>query len=231
MLNTLLDFLFPPRCAFCKNILSSPHPVCSQCMKKLPLIGKDICRFCGRPLGEFSHDICSACRSEKIYYKNSFVPLLYKEDVRGSLLSLKYYNHPYYAKPFAFLIADRILSSEKYTAFDFITFVPQSPLSKFTRGYNQSYLIAKELSRLLKLPCVSTLERSNFGKRQAQIKSAKERKENVKKSYSAKNKTFSGKVLLVDDIYTTGATANYCSKLLLGMGFSEVYLAIAAIKE
>ena len=83
----------------------------------------------------------------------------------------------------------------------------------------------------MNIPYISTLGKNNKGQNQATIKNADLRRENVKKSYYPKGGSFSGKVLLVDDIYTTGFTANYCSKLLLQMGFSEVYLAIAAIRS
>lgn len=231
MINRILDFVFPPKCPFCREILKTSFPVCGNCMKELPFIKGNICRFCARPLPPLSYDVCPSCRSQKIYFKHSFVPLLYKDNVRHALLSLKYHNHPSYARAFAVLISDRILSSPFYTDFDYITFVPQSKHSEFSRGYNQAELLAKELSRILGIPYIKTLYRSNDGVNQAMLKTSSERKANVKKCYFPAEGSFSGKVLLTDDIYTTGSTANYNSKLLLKMGFEEVYLAVAAIND
>jgi len=179
-------------------------------------------------LGEYSYSICNSCRSHKTYFNHSFTPLIYEGAARTAVLKLKK-SHPYYAKAFAFLIAEKILTSDFYTKFDCITYVPQNSRSRRRRGYNQAELIAKELSQLLKVPCIPTLKRSNDGKMQHTL-SAAERRENVKKCYFGTELVGKGTVLLVDDIYTTGATSNYCSRLLKKMGFEKVYLAIALIR-
>ena len=229
MINKILDFFFPPKCPFCNELLTGKARVCLECMKTLPFVDSDnSCSICGRPLGEYSYFICNSCQNQKTYFSHAFIPLIYEEDAKTAILRLKR-SHPYFAKAFAYLLADKILSSDYYTKFDYITYVPQSPKSSRERGYNQAFLIAKELSSLLKVPCVSSLRRSNDGKPQHTLNAA-ERRENVKKCYFTTDKTFCGTVLLVDDIYTTGSTANYCSKLLLKMGFEKVYLAAALIR-
>lgn len=230
MMDKLLDIIFPPKCPLCKKILESSVPVCRDCFSSLPFTDEDTCSICGRPIGEFSHSICASCRSNKISFTHSFVPLIYKGKARDTLLKLKSGYHPYYKKMFAYLIADKILSSDEFVPFDCITYIPQNRASKFRRGYNQAELIAKELSKLLNTKCIKTLYRTDGGKKQATL-SAKERRENVKKCYFPLDKKFSGTVLLIDDIYTTGSTANYCSMLLKRMGFEKVYLAVAAIAE
>lgn len=229
MINKILDVFFPPKCPFCREILSSKFPVCPDCMRKLPFTDEDSqCKICGRPLEEFSYHVCTDCRSKKMYFEHSFIPLIYKDVARDAVIALKR-TKPGYSKAFAYLLADRILASSNYTKFDYITFVPQSSRTKRKRGYNQSQLIAQELSAILKIPCVPTLKRTNDGKPQHTLTAA-ERRENVRKCYFKTDKAGSGTVLLVDDIYTTGATANYCSRLLREMGFEKVYLAIALIR-
>lgn len=228
MINAVLNFFFPPKCPFCKGILTDKVPVCNNCLVDLPYLPENSCSICSIPLEEYSHPVCAHCRNEKIYFEHSFVPLIYKGKARERAISLKS-GHPYYAKGFAYLLADKILSSQYYTEFDCVTFVPQSPKGKFERGYNQAELIAKSLAKLLKVPCVSMLKRTNDGKDQHTL-SAAERKQNVRKCYFPKNKKGSGTVLLIDDIYTTGATTNYCSFLLRKMGFNRVYLAIGLIR-
>ncbi len=228
MLDTILDFFFPPVCPFCKELLEDKAPVCSNCLSTLPFVPENSCSICSKPIEEYSHHICSACRSEKIYFEHSFIPLIYKGEARECAIALKT-SHPYYAKGIAYLMADKLLASEYYTKFDCITFVPQSPKGKFNRGYNQSYLIAKELSKLLKIPCKPMLKRTNDGEDQHTLNAIK-RKANVRKCYFATNKKGNGTALLVDDIYTTGATANYCSYLLRKMGFDKVYIAVGFIR-
>ena len=145
----ILDILFPPKCPFCKEILEESLPVCHNCLEELSFIEADSqCRICGRPLGEYSYHTCGDCRDRKKYFIHSFTPLIYKDIARDGAIAFKT-SHPYYAKAFAYLLADRILSSEFYVPFDSITYVPQSRRSLKKRGYNQSKLIAQELAKIL----------------------------------------------------------------------------------
>lgn len=228
--DKLSDALFPPKCPVCHELLESKVPVCPNCIKELPFTAEDgQCKICGRPMEEFSYHTCHICRSRKMYFEHSFTPLIYKDSAKDIAIALKT-SKPGYARVFAYLLAEKILTSPYYTKFDYITFVPQNSLSERKRGYNQARLIAKELSKFLKTPCIPTLKRTNDGKPQHTL-TAVERRENVKKCYFKTDLKGKGNVLLVDDIYTTGATANYCSRLLKEMGFDKVYLAAALIRE
>ncbi len=230
MLNKILDFIFPPKCAFCGEILTDKVPVCSDCMKDLPFIDGDTCDCCGTPIDEYSYRLCNNCNSEKRYFEHSFVPLRYKDKAKSTVLLFKHHQHAYYAKALAFLMADNILSSPFYKDFRFITCVPESPRTTTERGYNQSELLAKELSRILKIPFIHTLKRSNKGEKQASLNRV-ERRKNVRKCYTKGDSSFDGgAVLLIDDVYTTGETTNYCAKLLKDIGFDEVYISVATIR-
>ena len=229
LFDILSNLLYPPKCPFCKEILTEKAPICMDCLSTLPYTGDNICSICGIPLEEYSHSICPTCRNRKNYFEHAFVPLIYKDCAREAGIAMKK-AHPFYAKAFAFLIADKILLSPYYKKPDLITFVPQNPASKRKRGYNQAELLAREISYLLDVPCKPTLIRTNDGLPQHTL-TALQRRENVTKCYFKKDIKGSGTVFLVDDIYTTGATANYCSKLLLSMGFDKVYPAIAMIRH
>ena len=226
LLDKILDFIYPPKCPFCGEILTSATPVCSKCMASIPLIDTSTCECCGIPVDEFSYRLCKECNNEKRYFEHSFVPLLYKDEAKKVVLHLKNHHHPYYAKALAFLIADKMLTSEFYTQFNYITCVPESRKRIKNRGYNHAELIAK----LLGVPFVRTLVRLNNSKTQAGL-GKEERKANVRKAYMAGEEKYNGgTVLLVDDVYTTGATTNYCSRLLRKIGFEKVYLGIATIR-
>ncbi len=229
MKNKLLNFIFPPRCPFCRSILKDSLPVCCDCLRNLPYTSGKTCRICGIPIPEYSHHVCADCRIIRKHFEHSFVSLRYADKVQRAIVNLKYYSHPSYAKGIAFLMADKILNSSESVDFDYITYVPQNSLTFLKRGYNQSQLIAKHLSEFLKAECIPTLIRTNAGKRQATL-TKKLRLENVKKCYFKSDVKLSGNILLVDDVYTTGATANYCAKLLKQMGAKKVYLSIASIR-
>lgn len=230
LLDKFLDLIYPPKCPFCGEILTESIPVCNDCMDTIPFIEDKTCECCGIPIDEFSYRLCKECNSEKRYFEHSFVPMIYKDSARDVILQFKHNQHPYYSKALAFLIADKILSSEFYAGFDIITAVPETLKSIKKRGYNHAELIAKELSKLLGVPYEKTLVRIKGSKSQADL-NKNERKENVRKSYTVGDKTFNGgTVLLVDDVYTTGATTNYCSRLLRKTGFDKVYLGVATIR-
>ena len=228
MIDAILDFFFPPKCPFCMEILSSKAPVCDNCISTLPFNDEKCCDICSRPIEDFSYSTCLNCREQKIYFEHSFVPLIYKDEAKEAVLRLKK-GHPSFSKGFAYLLADKILSSPNYKNFDVITFVPQSYKGRLNRGYNQAELIARDLSKLLNIPCITFLIKTDDGEEQ-HLLTATQRRENVKKCYFSKNIKGKGRVLLVDDIYTTGSTTNHCSRLLRKMGFSEVYLAVAMIR-
>ncbi len=229
-MRKLLDLIFPPKCPFCGEILEHKMPVCTDCMEKLPFIEGKTCKKCGTALGEFSQDLCRVCHNNKRYFDRVLVPLAYSDDTRASIVRFKHYSHPSYAYAFAFLLANKIMQSEEFIkGFDFITYVPQSPKTRFKRGYNQSYLLANQLSKLLSLPVKDTLIRTDEGENQATL-NARQRQENVKKCLFAKDMKLNGTALLVDDVFTTGSTASHCSKLLKKMGCKNVYVTVCAIR-
>ena len=145
------------------------------------------------------------------------------------MLRFKYYMHPSYAEAFAALIAEKMLSYEKPCKPDFITFVPQNKSTHFIRGYNQSELIARRLSEILRIPCVPCLVRKDGIARNATLNASLRRK-NVKLGYFPTDKKLDGTALLVDDVLTTGATVFYCASLLRKMGCKKVYCAAALIR-
>jgi len=225
-----LDLIFPPKCPFCGTLLNRDIPLCANCEKELLYTEGKQCEICSLPLPPDSYRLCCSCRMEKRHFVTSFIPLVCSGKAQHTVISLKYYSHPYYANALAYLIADKLLKGlSPSVKLDFITYVPQSRKTFHNRGYNQSELIAKRLSKILKIPCKSTLLRTDDGERQATLNAA-QRKENVKKCYFSKVSGLIGTALLVDDVYTTGATANYCSYLLKKSGCSKVYVAAAMIR-
>ncbi len=230
ILNKILDFIFPPKCPFCDDIVTDGIPVCKSCMEKLPFTDGITCDCCGRPIEDFSYRLCNQCNSTKRYFEHSFVPLIYEDDVREAILKFKNDYYPYHRMGFAYLMANKILSSDKFVKFDYVTCVPSNRRGKNEHGYNQAELLARALSGYLQVPFTHTLIRTNEGRKQSTL-NAEERMKNVKLCYKKGKKTFKGgTVLLVDDVFTTGATTNYCSRLLKQLGFEKVYISVASIR-
>ena len=215
-LDALLDLLYPPRCQICHALISRREkPVCARCMDTLPEYDGADPEVAG----------ASRCVAE-LYYEN---------DVRESFHRYKFggmdYYAPLYGKWMAVTIRDKL--ADRY---DLITWVPVSKKRRRQRGYDQAYLLCQAAARELSLTPVRTLEKHTDNPAQSGLNSAAERRANTHGVYCAVNtERFCGRrVLLVDDIVTTGATLSECCRVLREAGAADVVCAALAtprIKE
>ena len=196
------------------------------------------CLLCGALLNRSETDLCRSCRTQtedyarygrKIPNIRSFTAVWYYEDrVRESLLRYKFYNVRCYAPAYARVLAMRI--QEELDRPEVLTWVPVSRLRRMKRGYDQVELIAKAVGKDLGIPCVRAVRKIRSNRPQSGLKSAAERRANVLGVYEMKNpQLIRGKrVLLLDDILTTGATASECARVILTAGAEEVLFAAVA---
>ena len=206
----LMELLFPPKCILCRQILKS---------------------------GEM--DLCGACRADapeypgkkiNIRFLDSFAAVWYYEgNVRGSILRYKFYNARSYALSYGRILGMKLLR-EYPDGFDVLTWVPVSRLRKLRRGYDQVELLARAVGRELELSPIPTLQKIRNNRPQSRLKDPAARKANVLGAYRMLDDVdVKGKrVLLLDDILTTGATAGECARVLLTAGASEVHCAVLA---
>ena len=154
----------------------------------------------------------------------------YKDNVRSSILRYKFGNKRHYVSSYARALAIK-LQTEGLDDFDVLTWVPISPLRRLRRGYDQVKLLGEALGKELNVKPVRTLKKIRNTPPQSGIPDASRRRANVLGAYKAVNTTvFAGKrVLLLDDILTTGATAGECARVLLTAGASDVNLAVLAV--
>ena len=153
--------------------------------------------------------------------------------IRTQLLDLKFREKPYVYKTIGKFLENMQKSFEILKKYDIIIIVPTSNQRKKERGYNQSELIAKEISRITGIPIVrnilikikDTLPQSSLNKKQ--------REENAKNVYKIINskQLHNKKILVIDDIYTTGSTVNECSKLLIQKGIQKSNIGILTIAK
>jgi len=201
------DILFPPKCVLCGKLLEKGEIA--------------LCGHCRIPGTE--------CTSSKIKlpFLDSWVALWhYESNVRRSLLRYKFYGKRHYARSYGRLLAMRI-SRQQEGQFDLVTWVPVSPLRKLRRGYDQVELLARAVCAELELEPVRCLRKIRHTKPQSRLRGQAQRRANVLDAYEAvKPERFSGKrILLLDDILTTGATAGECARVLLTAGAKEVHCA------
>lgn len=210
----LLDVLFPPRCVFCSGLLKDKdRELCSLCEMKLPYTGNINCEQ------RFDDLIC--CYS----------PLYYKGAVRESLLRFKFKGLYTYSKTYAKFIAKCIDECE--VSCDIISWVPVSALRRHMRGYDQAYLLARELAKLRGTECVRLLRKTRHNRAQSSIQDAAKRKRNAAGAYKCTAaELVRGKcILLVDDIVTTGATLSSAAAVLKAAGAASVEAATVARAE
>ena len=210
----LLDLLYPPRCAFChKFVKNGSVRICPDCEGKLPYT-KD----CGRQKIEFVA-LCVA-------------PLYYEDTVRDSLLRYKFESCSGYAKAYAPLVADCIRQTV-LDRFDVLSWVPVSRKRLRERGYDQAELLAKAVAKELNLKAEPVLKKIRNTQPQSGTGSAEKRRANIAGAYRVwKPERVSGKrILLIDDIVTTGSTVRECAKTLGLAGADAVYCAAVARKR
>ena len=196
------------------------------------------CAICGKLLSKEQSDLCHSCRADTAEYPKPNIPLhhiadwralwYYEGKVRESLLYYKFHSNGARSRSYARLLAMRL--HKEGLQFDLITWVPISRRRKHGRGFDQVELIAKAVARELGIPVVRTLRKHRHTPPQSSQKDAAQRRANVLGAYNAENrKVFVGKrILLLDDIITTGATVSECARTLLTAGAKEVLCAAIA---
>lgn len=230
-LRKIINWLFPEDavCIGCGKDLfveNKRYCLCDDCHKLITPITTR-CLKCGRPTeyGEY----CSICTKEKIYFERNYSCFAYDGLIRKIITAYKFNNKRYYAKYLASFYVDKII--EENISVDVLTAVPMTKSHQRERGYNQCDFIANEISERLLIPYVKEIYKK--GDRTRQLgKSYSERKKNADNAYYTKSNVYEGlRVLVIDDIYTTGSTMNSMAKTLLKSGAKSVIgLTLCAVK-
>ena len=209
----LLEILFPPKCILCRELLSKEeHDVCEECRI-------------------FVSDYPN--RKNKAQFLDSFTAVWYYEgNVRKSILRYKFYQARNYAPAYGRLLEKKI--TDLYPeGFDILSYVPVSPIRKLTRGYDQAALLAKAVGSELDMTPVPLLKKIRHNRPQSGIHGEAKRRANVLGAYRLlEGADISGKrILLVDDVLTTGSTAGECARMLKTAGAKEVHCAVLAARK
>ena len=224
----VLNLVFPKECVCCGKKLSFRDRVylCLDCYQRLVWINDPVCQVCGRPLpGLISvPETCADCRDDPPYFHRLRSVWLLRESGHEWILSFKYRQSLFLAAPAVGWLkeaGDRFLRCSDY---DGILSVPLHHRKARERGYNQSGLLASGLSRLTKIPLAKkALIRTRYTRTQTRL-NREERCLNVKGAFKVGNKKkVEGKSLLIlDDVFTTGATLNECARVLKKAGARQV---------
>ena len=221
--GALASVLIPAPCGVCGELLESGQriPICARCVAQFQPIGWHLCEHCGRPIlsdfaAEISPLLCHMCRRD-LYdfdFARSFAP--YGTVASRAILMLKYEQVIPLGAWFAHKLAELVRANPAGYAADVVVPVPLHAARFRERGYNQADLIARPLARLLGLPFRSYLLVRTKPRPDKLKLSTRERWTTVRGAYATREGTQVDKlrVLLVDDVFTTGATLDACSRAL-----------------
>ena len=203
--EALLDLLFPPKCPFCQRLLHDPRaPLCPNCQASLPWLT-------GRA-GERRVDFTQGCWS----------PLAYQAQVREAVQRYKFAPAPAYGRPFGLLMAQ--CARDQGVEAELVTWAPLSKKRRHKRGFDQGELLARTVGECLALPVLPLLEKSRHTVPQSSLPDGAARRANALGAYSLLpgGRIEGGRVLLVDDVVTSGATLSECARLLCQGGAKQV---------
>lgn len=207
LLTPVLDLLYPPKCPFCRGVLDDPRaPVCPACQPTLPWLDhKDAFRRV---------DHTDGCWSV----------LEYRDAVRDCVHRFKFQPIPAYAQPLGLLMAQCVRDHGELEP-DLITWVPLSRKSLRRRGFDQARRLAETVGGQLSLPVCPTLQKVRHTRRQSRLDTPAQRRANVLGAYAPRPDTGvrGRRVLLVDDVVTSGATLSACAEELRRAGVAHVW--------
>ena len=211
----ILNILYPARCPICHGILRGKEDVCRPCRGKLHYIQEPRCKKCGKEIESPEEEYCRDCQRFVHSFDRGAAVFSYDEIMRRSISMFKYHNRREYAKFYAKEMERCYGKLLRQWAPEVILPVPVHRQKRRQRGFNQAELIAKELGKRLEIVVESTyLVRGTNTIPQKEL-TRQQRKDNLKKAFRIGNpEKHYQRVLLIDDIYTTGATIDAISEIL-----------------
>lgn len=225
--HAALDVLFPPLCMSCRARLSEPHSLCAACWSAISFIDEPLCERCGIPfdIDPGGETLCGPCHAKPRDFDTARSLLRYDDASKPLILTFKHGDRLDQAPAFARWLerTGRSLLSEA----DLVVPVPLHRWRLWRRRYNQAAIVASRIARLCARPYDPlALERKRPTPSQGKMASAKARRRNVLGAFRvppAKNASVKGQaVLLVDDVFTTGATLDACARALKRAGAARV---------
>ncbi len=232
-LRKAISLIYPYKCILCGKTLpvSYDEPICPICKERIKFLeGEKLCKICGKPL---SSDICEECERGKNKFDFHRAVAVYEGNWREIIHQYKYHEKFYLFKFLGKYLFQVYRANKIFQESDFIIPIPENYLDRIKRGYHQTYLLARYIGKKTGKKVINEiLIKPKRIPSQTGLK-AKERIKNVKGAYKVKSskKIKDAKILLIDDVFTTGATINECSKKLKEKGAKEVYALTLARGE
>ena len=242
LLRSLIQFLYPAQCRHCEENLdpADGHYICKSCWEQVKFIKEPFCQTCGHPLNPsaslpekvFSCDNCP----DDVKFRKARAIAYYDSVVGTAVKLLKYQSKTIMAAPLADLMVEVMPELLDVQDYDYIIPVPIHKKKMRKRGYNQMELIGRRLSTKTGIPLeLRSLAKSVNTPPQRGL-DAEDRQKNIKDSFevSDRSKIEGKRILLIDDVMTTGATVSECAKVLLKDGkvrYTDIYVLTRAVQS
>lgn len=235
----LLNFVFPLDCKICEKPIreSKGYSICEDCFKTIELIERPYCAKCGKPLiptdffKQNREILCLDCKRKKYSFEFSRSTGIYDKVLKKCIHLFKYYGEKKLAKPLGKLMVDSLVKNDEFKRkIDLIIPVPLHKNDLKKRGFNQSVLLGKVTGDYLSIPVrENVLVKKKLTPFQVNL-SKKERKINILGAFSVeKPEEIKGKnILILDDVFTTGATVEECTKELMKARAKNIFVLTLA---
>ncbi len=226
--------LFPAKCPVCDKVFEKSlkeqethpekHNICPRCARKLKWVKEPFCKICGKPLEETEQHCCSDCEDKRHSFTEVRSLWQYEGEAKALIERLKYANRRDYG---AFIGQEMARVYGEYLKRREVEVIVPIPLSKKRmrqREYNQAALISRELSRMIQIPTNENILKRRLDTTPQKNLGMQDRKKNLENAFFIEeNELQFRKVVLIDDIYTTGNTMDAAALALKGCGVSQVY--------
>lgn len=231
----LFDYTYPVRCPVCGDIaVPVGKKVCDLCKTRPVVVREPRCKKCSKPLEDEEQEYCFDCSQKEFYYERGLGLWVYDATMKKSIGWFKYSRRKEYASYYADELVAHFQNEIAIMEPDVVVPVPIHITKLRQRGFNQAQLVAEELGARLKLPVVSDILLRREKTTPQKDLSNEERAKNLRNAFTInpeKIKMCSGykRILLLDDIYTTGSTINSCARVLKAAGVQKVYFLTLCI--
>ena len=226
------DFFFPHRCFSCRKIVQDAEGLCNVCWLKISFVQKPCCIKCSRPLSYQggSYHLCGECINNDPSFDKLYFAMIFNDFTKSLIHNFKFYDQLYLSKFFARIISN--YWQDEFNEIDYIIPVPMHRTRMIIRKFNQAALLSQNIALIIKKKNIlnglikykKTVQQVGLNKQQ--------RKKNIKDSINLNSKYMNviknKNILLVDDVFTTGATVNECAKVLKLAGVASVTVVTIA---
>lgn len=233
LLHAALDVLFPPLCHVCRTFIAEPGRlhICPSCRERMPGVISPLCTVCGTPFrGAGDDHVCGDCNVDRPSWTAARSALLYEGACSDLIHAFKYRHRVHLRRPLALLAIEYLDDFVRAAGPEVIIPVPLHPRRLRSRGFNQAVLIGELFSRHWGIPLDRrALRRIRWTEPQVELPAAA-RSGNVKGAFAVTSpaRVEGRRVLLVDDVLTTGSTLDECALVLRRGGAAGVYAATVA---